>query len=258
MTPVPFSVALAWCLLAINTKACTFNDAKTGIELDVTALAYTSLSYREPDSNWTYYFTPCRNGEQCTMGSRTDTGMFIRNEEPENNCQVLANWENLQPTFNQVDETWTFKYQNGNLCKNKSTPIFYAYFACDMDAGDYRIVSAGMMNECEFEMYIETQWGCPGQHYEEADEDQMSFGTYFLVVLFAMFVIYCGCGWIFATIKNGKHGDCVGNIPHVTFWSKLPLLVFAGCVFTKDFLYYLCVPKTSHAPAGDYGNLDRT
>ena len=44
------------------TNACIFNDAEgTGYQLDLTALAYTSLikGSTEGNENYTYFYTPC-------------------------------------------------------------------------------------------------------------------------------------------------------------------------------------------------------
>ena len=140
---------------------------------------------------------------------------------------------------------------------NNTTPTFTAYFSCNMEAGDYSIKSAGVLDpqSCNFEMFIESVWGCPGMVYQ-GQGIQLSPGTYFIIFLFAGLLIYFITGWILNCINNGKYGDFVSNMPHLTFWSKLPMLIRAGCIFSKDFLCALCCSKSTHSPI-DYDNLDK-
>ena len=198
------------------------------------------------------------NGEECIKESGSDTGMFVRSDNNDN-CEILTNWDDgkVQPHYDQIDSTWTFEYNENNACNDNQTATLYAFFKCDEDAGDYRIEHVGTFedNQCQFEIYVDTIWGCPGMLTEGANE-QLSPGTYFIIVLFGGLMIYCMIGWLIGYINNGKYGDFVSNIPHITFWLKLPSLVLAGCVFTKDFFMSLCCGRTTHQPI-DYDNLDK-
>ena len=126
---------------------------------------------------------------------------------------------------------------------------------CDMEAGDYRIASAGMVQECVYEMLIESIWGCPGVHYEK--EINISVGTYFIIIFALISFLYFIIGCIISAIKNKQYTDCQSNIPHITFWSKLPFLVCAGCIYSKDwFCQILCCTTKTSKDMVDYEDLD--
>eukprot|EP01084_Bolivina_argentea_P308460 533408_1 len=233
--------ACLFVIIVSMVAGCSFKDTKSSLVLDLTALAHTVLSLQDVGTNWTYSFTPCRQGNECTNIGPTDTGMSIRTNDKNNNCEILSNWDDsIRPVFTEIDDTWTFEYQNGNICNNKTIPIFYAYFACNMKVGDYKIIQARELDPCQYAMFIESQWACPGMIYEQ---DKISFGTYFIIVIFTGILLYVIIGWFICACQNKRYDDCVGNIPHVTFWSKLPLLVFAGCGYSKDMLCGLCSSK---------------
>ena len=91
-------------------------------------------------------------------------------------------------------------------------------------------------------MFIETKWACKGEVYTTAapEDDSISPGSIFVIILFTGFLTYCVIGYIIMAILNRKdhaYWDCEANIPHLVFWIKLPQLALAGCIFTKDFLF---------------------
>ena len=102
---------------------------------------------------------------------------------------------------------YIFKISHKNIWTGQDkTTKFYIYFHCAEDAGDYKIVSAGEMNNCEYHMYIDTIWGCAGMLTDQSS-DQLSPGTYFIILLFGGLLLYCCIGWIISCIDNGKYGD---------------------------------------------------
>lgn len=93
-------------------------------------------------------------------------------------------------------------------------------------------------------MDIETKWACPGEIYttQEPEDNSLSGGSIFVIILFVLFLSYCIIGYIICAILNRKdhpYWDCEANIPHLVFWAKLPSLVVAGCLFSKDFILAL-------------------
>jgi len=173
--------------------------------------------------------------------------MALKTEElPEEKCTVLANYDNMQtrPLLDLATERWTFQYQTGNECGN-STWQFTAYFDCDPDIGDFFIIDAGSPNDCSAEMYISTHWACPGEVYttNAPEELTVSGGSIFVIIVFGAAFMYLIFGWMICAIKNrNDHSLCdfEANIPHITFWMKLPALVIAGCTFSRDFMSELC------------------
>ena len=113
--------------------------------------------------------------------------------------------------------------------------------------------------QCRYYFDIKTKWACPGQIYTDPeDSSSLSGGTVFCVVLFSVVFAYFCIGWIVCTTLNRKDrgfGDVTGNIPHVTFWTKLPALTLAGCFFTKDFCVGLC-GKEKDPSDESYENID--
>ena len=79
--------------------------------------------------------------------------------------------------------------------------------------------------------------------YPEGGSSSLSGGSIFLIIFFTLLFAYFVFGRIICAFMNRKDKgfcDVWGNIPHATFWGKLPALVYAGCCFTKDFLLGLC------------------
>lgn len=135
-------------LIILNANDfCIFTDAKSGSKMDLTALAHSDIMYdnQDEDDPNTFIWTPCRNGDECKNSNNgTNTGMFIqRNNDNSNICHVAANWDNgdLQPTLSP-DKQWIFIYENGDKCENTNTSLLLI-INCDLDAGDYNIISAG-------------------------------------------------------------------------------------------------------------------
>eukprot|EP01084_Bolivina_argentea_P099417 178721_1 len=244
---------------------CTFDDmGSSGYMLDLRALEHATVVGN--DDEYSYIYTPCRNGDQCPSESGTDTGMAIQTRDDPAECFILCNWDQAatKPTYDATDETWKFEYMNGNDC-NGEPRHFYVYYNCNPSIGDYKVGSAGEISACVYEMYIDTKWACPGERYDP-DDSSISGGTVFLIIFAGALFLYFVAGWIVCAFMNQKDrgfSDIVGNIPHLTFWSKLPALVIAGCCFTKDFCFGLCSGKktdamvTPNAGGDDYDNLDQ-
>ena len=266
---------LLWTILitlngiVCNAQNCVFKDSgSSGQELDLRALAHTLLQKNDeltPPN--TYQYTPCRNGLECG----TDTAMALKlDSQNDSSCIVMANWDSTQtlPYFDDLLERWTFNYTTGNACGDNGDPYeFFVYLDCDEDIGDYRIVSAGLyihivikclcafestenVGDCQSEMYVDTQWACPGEIYttEAPIDNSLSEGSVFIIVIFVGFIIYFVVGWTVNACRNRRdHGcyDVMANIPHFVFWTKLPLLVVAGCSFTGDFLSALCCENSA-------------
>ena len=117
---------------------------------------------------------------------------------------------------------------------------------------------------CTYEYLLQSKWACPGQVYVEPDSSNaLSGGSIFLIILVSLLFAYFVVGWFICAYMNRKdrgYGDVIGNIPHVTFWSKLPSLVFAGCCFTKDFVVSFVSKDGDKNEVGDqvtpYENID--
>eukprot|EP01084_Bolivina_argentea_P265367 449791_1 len=231
---------------------CVFRDAGTsGLQLDLRALADTTLKKSDdltPQNQ--YEYSPCQNGIDLDICA-PDTAMAVKLQgEPPNyeKCDVIANWDtdaqSTIPYYNSAFERWTFNYSTGNDCNNEPYK-FFVYYNCDPDIGDYRVVSVGSPQECEGLMYIDTQWACPGEIYTTPApiDNSLSAGSIIVIILLLAFLIYFTIGYIICAILNRKdygYCDVQANIPHIVFWIKLPALVMAGCMFTKDFLLALC------------------
>ena len=108
----------------------------------------------------------------------------------------------------------------------------------------HKILCIEPYGNCSAWMDIETKWACPGEIYttQEPEDNSLSGGSIFVIILFVLFLSYCIIGYIICAILNRKdhpYWDCEANIPHLVFWAKLPSLVVAGCLFSKDFILAL-------------------
>ena len=99
--------------------------------------------------------------------------------------------------------------------------------------------------------------------YDDGSSSVLSGGSIFVIILISCLFAYFVFGWITCAFLNRKdrgYTDICGNVPHATFWIKLPSLVFAGCCFTKDFLFGLCSKDGSYTrtdeTTGGYENID--
>eukprot|EP01084_Bolivina_argentea_P085819 155120_1 len=230
---------------------CVYSDSTSGYTLYLDALAHATLRFtaNEPDDKHTYTYTPCRNAAgECPNSSGEggiNTAMCRQTLSTDPSvCTVIANTDSTQPSYNPSGNgTWEFQFSNGDDEGCGSPRNFNVFLVCDMNAGDYKIVSAGELHSsCNYEFNIRTKWACPGQVYTESSSS-LSGGWIFVILFLSIFFAYFAFGWCFCAYLNRKdrgYGDVFGNIPHVTFWTKLPALTFAGCCFTKDFLCGLC------------------
>eukprot|EP00486_Rosalina_sp_Unknown_P006564 CAMPEP_0201569996 /NCGR_PEP_ID=MMETSP0190_2-20130828/12025_1 /ASSEMBLY_ACC=CAM_ASM_000263 /TAXON_ID=37353 /ORGANISM="Rosalina sp." /LENGTH=280 /DNA_ID=CAMNT_0047993021 /DNA_START=31 /DNA_END=873 /DNA_ORIENTATION=+ len=263
------------------SQNCVYTDSTTGRKFYLDALAHASIKYQNTDTeNDGHYYTltPCRNAAvECpNSGGGTDTSMVSQTMQNDASiCTVIANYDStISPRFSDEDSegVWDFTFQNGDKCDendpDSNSRELFLTFLCNEGAGDYNVVEAGetYKGSCSYEIQIETKWACPDQVYTE-DTTSLSGGWIFLIILFSGIFAYFLFGWILCAFMNRKDrgfGDVCGNVPHGTFWTKLPSLVFAGCCFTKDFLFGMCDKsggdsnQTSGANGGGgaYENID--
>merc|ERR1719411_999197 len=229
---------------------CVYEDANTGYKLYLDALEHATLTFTDDQriDEHTYTYTPCRNGAgECSTDSGTNTAMCRQTLSTDDTvCVVIANVDSsVVPSFNtdsNPNGTWEFQFNNGDEC-NSVPRSFNVYLDCDLEAGDYQITEAGESSQCTYGFRIRTKWACPFQKPPYGGEsDGISAGTVFCIILASVVFAYFVFGWCLCAVLNRKDrgfGDVTGNIPHVTFWTKLPALTFAGCCFTKDFVLAL-------------------
>eukprot|EP00483_Globobulimina_turgida_P005574 UN05584 len=158
---------------------CVFRDAaSSGQQLDLRALADTTLSKTDDSTPANLFqFAPCRNSINLDICA-PDTAMAVKTRSAD--CWILAKWDaaaqETLPSFDAIIERWTFNYTTGEDCNGKPY-TFFAYFNCDPDIGDYRVVSVGTPKACTGEMSIETEWACPGEVYTTQPPVDKSLGA---------------------------------------------------------------------------------
>mmetsp|Transcript_58998 Transcript_58998/g.93879 ORF Transcript_58998/g.93879 Transcript_58998/m.93879 type:complete len:377 (+) Transcript_58998:158-1288(+) len=262
------------CHLHVNARTCEYTDSASGRKLYLDALADATMTHTGSASNpldrYTYTFTPCRNaaGECDSSGGGVDTAMCRQTlDEDTSLCMVIANYDaSIQPTFSSTGNgTWNFIFQNGDStgCPSQQNRELSLTLYC-REQFDYLVHDAGEVpnQDCKYEFQIYTKWACAGQYYDPEDgSSSLSAGSIFLIILLAGLFAYFCFGWIVCFFMNRKDRgfDVVGNIPHVTFWTKLPALTIAGCCFTKDFCLGLCSKGTSaeDGSAAAYESVDQ-
>eukprot|EP01084_Bolivina_argentea_P045241 83281_1 len=166
-----------WSMFLITTQLlvqscvcqnCVFTDPNTGAVLYLDALQDASLVFTS-NTSWddhTYTYTPCRNAAECFTNGQFWYSMC---GQIGNDCSIftiIALWDSsVQPTYDPINGgQWSFQYQNGWGCNGNVPRLFTVNYLCDMEAGDYQIISAGESETvmCSYHYNINTKWACNG------------------------------------------------------------------------------------------------
>jgi len=241
-------VALSAQMISQQTfgQSCVYKDSSSGEVLYLDALAHAQLTWTVTEENeeHTYTYTPCRNAAGDCPDSEgsggTHTSMVRQTKDGDDLCVVVANFDSsVMPEYDSVSSngTWTFAFSNGDSTGCPNARAFQVDFMCDQTAADFHIQEGGELRSCEYYMHVNTKWACAGEVYREPASSALSGGSIFCIILASVVFAYFVGGWMLCAYLNRKDGVTVcGNVPHITFWSKLPALTFAGCCFTKDFI----------------------
>lgn len=261
--------------LCISQNDCiyTVSTDKGQRMLYLDALKDISLSFTadQIDDKHTYEYTPCRNGAGICSDSEGSGGQHTSMcrqtiDGKENiNCTVIANFDlSVIPEYlDDSNGTWIFNFENGddNNCPGNNPRQFQAKFICNLNAGDGIAVSAGEgFTRCTYLFIVETKWACPNEIFNPSSNksNTLSPGSIFLIILLSIIFGYFLFGWFISSFINRKDrpfNDIYGNIPHVTFWRKLPSLVYAGCCFTKDFCVGMFQKEDNSTSNGQYEDM---
>ena len=95
--------------LTVESKDCKY--VVSGISLDLSPLQGETLLIN--DSKWTYEYTPCEDGLECSSGSLPFIVMADQIKTEDDTCtSYLAYWnKTTQPKYS--DGIFTFTYANG-------------------------------------------------------------------------------------------------------------------------------------------------
>ena len=141
-------------ILDLVISQCIYTDPNTQQKLYLDALSSIKLIYhntQESDGH-TYTYTPCRNAaEECpdsegSGGLHTSMCSQTLDHDP-TVCNVIANIDSsVVPEYDPNNQagTWTFNFANGDNKNCGTARKFNVYFYCDMNAGDYTILNAGI------------------------------------------------------------------------------------------------------------------
>eukprot|EP01084_Bolivina_argentea_P139401 245234_1 len=246
--------------IAITVNSCRYDVQDYGI-VDLCPLKEFLIEQERDDEQWVVVYAPWKSDINCqTLEGSIDVGMAaqVRAYDHDNCNGLLArygiNTDKIQPVIDrEVNETQLiFSYPDvpnvysTGICKGRRLIVTWV---CDQDAKPFgnMLYYQGNRNKtndvCPYYLKIDSFYACPEitptPSPDSLDTDY-SPGTIIVVVLIAVFVLYCFCGYVCKAVKNGDFGNAEENIPHYqTFWRKLPDLVVAGCTFSMS-----CCKKT--------------
>eukprot|EP01083_Nonionella_stella_P141381 435464_1 len=242
------------CAVIINVHAtplCVFTDSAGSTEqLDLRTMKAKTLQQTDSLTN-IYQFTPCKNGINLAVCNGTAMAVKLHSAS-DHQCLILAHWDAAAqaalPLYDGIRKRWTFNYSTGNECDGGVPYTFFAYFNCDPKVNDFVVVSAGTPRKCTGEMFIDTQYACVARTTTATPQNKESTtggGGTFLIIILVGLSVYFVIGYIICAMRNRHRGVINSrNIPHHRFWKAFPVLVVAGCLFTKEFVSGLCCEKS--------------
>merc|ERR1712087_968144 len=112
-----------------------------------------------------YYYTPCRNGEQCPQGNANFYGNAVQFQPGANQCQhYLSVDHHDHPDYFFGTAAWIFRYEDGEMCDSTQQPRrTNVYMLCDefMSGGAY-LYDAEEPQKCNYALSVALRWrACP-------------------------------------------------------------------------------------------------
>eukprot|EP00484_Ammonia_sp_Unknown_P001738 CAMPEP_0197023024 /NCGR_PEP_ID=MMETSP1384-20130603/3807_1 /TAXON_ID=29189 /ORGANISM="Ammonia sp." /LENGTH=269 /DNA_ID=CAMNT_0042451167 /DNA_START=29 /DNA_END=838 /DNA_ORIENTATION=+ len=186
-----------------------------------------------------YQWSLCSNGTVCN--EKNVMVCQYQQENPDDQKFILGRWDpDVQPSFDG-NRSWTFEYENGDTdCGPRGARAWVPTFECDHSTEWAISTVEETPGSCLYRTTITTKYACLGQTYacsQDESSSGISGGWIFIIVLISAFMCYCCIGYVvMATTKNkaGGFADFQNNIPQKQFWTVLPKLVIAGCLYSKD------------------------
>jgi hypothetical protein len=183
-------LALVCVVLGQPPRTCEFTGGPGGrYTLNLTSISGYRLEYRDPVYNRNYYFTPCRNGEQCQQGNAQFYGNCVEYQPGSNMClHYLAIDHHERPDYFYTAASWAFMYQDGEKCDLTQQPRdLNVFFLCDelLPPGAVYIADVYEYQTCRYSMQIRTGLACVDENSHHANcqwayRDYNTNNTYFI------------------------------------------------------------------------------
>ena len=235
-------------VLAARAQTCTW----PGISLTTFNEATISCMFTTiQGDSYKLEYTPCRNDLSCTCSeNELEKFMVVQTKiAQDNNDQwYLAKWnETVSPTVYDDHEGYgyQFHYQNGlssGACTSPNNRAIDIRYLCEEqnNGNNVRVNCGEEHTKCEYFMNIYIKDACNAKHESKKEDDGLSNGSIFLILLFVFTFIYCVGGYVYNGHESKDWYAFQNNIPHYYFWKAIPEFAFAGCGVTyekmKDYL----------------------
>eukprot|EP00461_Guttulinopsis_vulgaris_P000018 UN00018 len=116
---------------------------------------------------------------------------------------------------------------------------------CPTSGSDSKI-TISETSTCVYEIDMFHKSACAGA----SDDEGMSGGAIFLLIIFITLAIYFAAGFAICMFRFGKRG--IDAVPHKDFWCSLPGWYVAGIKFTIGKIKNAAGSKTITTSAGEY------
>ena len=242
-----FILLVACCIYGVfgylnnDSSNCIFEDTGgSGKKLDLSSLSNIEITSIDGwHSEIKYIYSPCKNARDCIY-QNTDykKAMIYQTNSTSDSCASIAMWDNQEKykaLYNSTLKIWKFKYHNGHKCTydngNRTNRTLQLEFICNKEI-EYELLFAQEPLTCIYQFIIATKLACVESSNHSNDDskdiDGLSGGSILLVIIFTIFVLYCGGGCIFLKCQK---------IPHQFFWlTALPAYTIEGCKKTKSVI----------------------
>lgn len=201
--------------------------------------------------NYEYKFVFCADvssEKECA----SNHGALCQYDRNDNNKFVaaLCSWtQSPAPVVTQTkpddkSSGYTLSFENGGLCDGARKRYLTMNLQCPTKNA---VATISEEQTCVYNVSIPTKLACPGG----SDDDELSGGAIFLLVVFLTLAIYFIAGFAICFFRFGKTG--VDAVPHFTaFWSQLPKWYMAGISFTIGKVKNLGGSRTITTSSGEY------
>jgi len=151
-------------------QECMYKGGPDGeYMLNLTSVSGYRLEHETPQHF--YYYTPCRNGEQCPQGNANFYGNAVQFQPGSNQCEhYLSVDHHDRPEYFFGTAAWIFRYEDGEICDATQQPRrTNVYMLCDefMSGGAY-LYDAEEPQKCNYALSVRTPLACVPENSHHA------------------------------------------------------------------------------------------
>lgn len=138
--------------------------------LNLTSINGYRLEHETPQNF--YYYTPCRNGEQCQQGNANFVGNAVQYQPGSNQCKhYLSVDHHDRPYYFYGTAAWIFQYEDGEICDQTQQPRrTNVYMLCDeFMSGGATLYDAEEPQICNYGLTVRTPLACVPEERHHAN-----------------------------------------------------------------------------------------